>query len=69
MYIAGLATDYCVKYSVLDALELGFHTFVIIDACRGVNIASGDSEKALEEMKKKGAVLIASKEVQKRLIS
>ena len=68
VYIAGLATDYCVKYSVLDALELGFHPFVIIDACRGVNIAAGDSAKALEERKKTGAVLIASQEVQKRLM-
>src|SRR5262245_10541052 len=38
VYIAGLATDYCVKYTAHDARELGFHTHVIGDACRGVNL-------------------------------
>ncbi|MFH1260057.1 MAG: bifunctional nicotinamidase/pyrazinamidase [Elusimicrobiota bacterium] len=55
VYIAGLATDYCVKFTVLDALRLGFKTTVIKEACRGVNIQSGDSEAAIEEMKKAGA--------------
>lgn len=35
----GLATDYCVKYSVLDALSLGYHVQVIVDGCRGVNLS------------------------------
>lgn len=38
IYLAGLTTDYCVKYSVLDAVKLGFKTFIIIDACQGVNL-------------------------------
>lgn len=60
LYIAGLATDYCVKYSVLDALKLGFNTFVIVDACAAVNLESQDSEKALKEMREAGAKLINS---------
>ena len=69
VFVAGLATDYCVKYTVLDALELGFKPYVIVDACRGVNIASNDSENALKEMENKGAVLITSEEVKKYLSS
>ena len=64
VYIMGLATDFCVKFSVLDALELGFKTYLIEDGCRGVNLNEGDSEKALEEMKQKGAVIINSEAVQ-----
>ena len=47
VYIQGLALDYCVKYSVLDALQLGFKTHVVIDGCRGVNLEEGDSDKAV----------------------
>ncbi len=36
LFVVGLATDYCVKFSVLDAMQLGFHAYVIVDACRGV---------------------------------
>lgn len=60
VYIAGLATDYCVKYSVLDALAHGFDIFVFKDACRGVNLNPDDSQKALDVMKKAGAHLIES---------
>ena len=63
LYLAGLATDYCVKYSVLDALHLGFKTFVIIDACRGVNIHKQDSKLALKDMENAGAILISSEEL------
>ncbi len=60
LYILGIATDYCVKFTVLDALLLGYQVSVITDGCRGVNIQDGDSEKALEEMRAKGAALIDS---------
>lgn len=60
VYIAGLATDYCVKYTVLDALKLGFNVAVIQDACRGVNIQPDDSARALDEMKKQGALIITA---------
>jgi nicotinamidase/pyrazinamidase len=65
IYIAGLATDYCVKYSVLDARRLGFNTYVITDACRGVNLKSDDSKQAFEEMHQAGAHLISLQEALK----
>lgn len=55
--IMGLATDYCVKYSVLDALSLGFDVTVIAEGCRGVNLQPGDSEEALKAMQKAGALI------------
>ena len=55
--LAGLAADYCVKFSCLDALTLGFKTTVIMDACRGVDLCPGDSLKACEEMRAAGAKL------------
>jgi len=54
-FIGGLATDYCVKSTVLDALNLGFKTILLEDAVRGVNVKLGDSEKAVKEMLEKGA--------------
>jgi len=55
IYVAGLATDYCVKYSVLDALKLGFNVHVIKEGCRGVNLNSNDTDIAISEMKVAGA--------------
>ncbi len=63
IYIAGLATDYCVKYSVLDAVKLGFNVYVVSDACRPVNLNPGDERRAYEEMKKAGAHIVNSHEV------
>jgi nicotinamidase/pyrazinamidase len=60
VYLAGLATDYCVKYSALDARRLGFRTFVILDGCRGVNLRANDSAAALEEMKSAGVEITPS---------
>ncbi|SUH09595.1 nicotinamidase/pyrazinamidase [Salmonella enterica subsp. enterica] len=53
----GLATDYCVKFTVLDALELGYAVNVITDGCRGVNIHPQDSAHAFMEMAAAGATL------------
>ena len=58
VYLAGLATDYCVQYSALDAAGLGFNTHVILAACRGVEVHAGDAEKAVEEMEKAGVNII-----------
>jgi nicotinamidase/pyrazinamidase len=58
IFIGGLATDYCVKNTVLDALKLGFETYVLTDAIRGVNAQPADSEKAIDEMVLNGARLI-----------
>jgi len=63
VYLAGLATDYCVKYSALDAREFGFNTWVIIDGCRGVNLQEGDSKKAVKEMEAAGVNIILSAEL------
>lgn len=54
--ILGLATDYCVKATVLDALKLGYRVVVIENGCRGVNINPNDSEEAFAEMARAGAV-------------
>lgn len=63
VYISGLATDYCVKFSVLDARHLGFKVYVIEDACRGIELKPGDVEKSFQEMKEVGAKIIQSKDL------
>jgi len=63
LFVCGLATDYCVKATVLDALENGFHTYVITDAVAAVNMEKGDDTKALNEMYRKGCTLIESDEI------
>lgn len=55
VFIGGLATDYCVKNTVLDGLRAGFDVVLLEDASRGVNVRPKDSEEAVEEMMKKGA--------------
>jgi nicotinamidase/pyrazinamidase len=65
VYIAGLATDYCVKFSALDALNLGFNVYVVKDACKAVNLSLDDGTRALLEMKRAGAHLISSSEFDK----
>ena len=61
VYICGLATDYCVKATALDAKKAGFETFVIIDACRGVNVKRGDITGAIKEMRAAGVMIVSSK--------
>ncbi|MEE8524513.1 MAG: bifunctional nicotinamidase/pyrazinamidase [Thermoanaerobaculia bacterium] len=63
VFILGLATDYCVKFSALDALELGFRTYVVEDGCRGVDLEPGDSQRAFDEMRAAGVEVIHSREV------
>ena len=63
VHIVGLATDYCVKYSALDARELGFPTTVIEDGVRGVELQPGDGERAIEEMRLSGVQVQTSREV------
>lgn len=58
LVMLGLATDYCVKYSVLDALELGYQVEVIRAGCRGVNLNADDSAIAFARMAAQGAVVI-----------
>ena len=60
VYVMGLATDYCVKFTALDALDLGYKTYLVADGCRGVNIEVNNVEDALKKMKKKGVKIIDS---------
>lgn len=55
IYVGGLATDYCVKATVLDALKQGFKVTVLADAIRGVDVKPDDSINAIQEMKRAGA--------------
>jgi nicotinamidase/pyrazinamidase len=61
--IGGLATDYCVLYSALDARSLGFNTILITDACAGVAYPPGSVEKALRDMQEAGAGFASSAEI------
>jgi nicotinamidase/pyrazinamidase len=60
VYVAGLATDYCVKNTVLDALDEGFQVTVLTDAVRGIDAEPGDVERAMKEMRRAGAAAIRS---------
>lgn len=57
LYVGGLATDYCVKASVMDALAAGLRVTVLRDAIAGVDVTPGDSARAVDEMQKHGARL------------
>jgi nicotinamidase/pyrazinamidase len=63
LYVCGLATDYCVKATALDACKLGFRTYVITDAVAAVNLNPGDDKKALEEISSQGCILVNSNEI------
>ena len=67
VFVAGLATDYCVKFTALDAMKLGFGTRLIEDACRGVNLNAADSAKAIEEMRSAGVQIVQSNQIPKRI--
>jgi nicotinamidase/pyrazinamidase len=62
LVVGGLATDYCVRHSVLDALRSGLEVVVLTDAVRAVDVAPGDGTRALEEMAAAGATLTTSTE-------
>jgi len=63
LYVTGLATDYCVRASALDANKKGFRTYVVTDAIAAVDVHPGDGQKALDEMKSAGIRLVKSPEV------
>jgi nicotinamidase/pyrazinamidase len=63
LYVGGLATDYCVRHSVLDALRTGLEVTVLTDAIAGVDVNAGDSDRALAEMRAAGAKFRTTREV------
>jgi nicotinamidase/pyrazinamidase len=63
LYFCGLTTDYCVLFSVLDAIKLHFKATVIVDACCAINRREGDGERALEKMEAAGAKFLFSKDI------
>lgn len=65
LYVCGLATDYCVKATALDARKAGFETVVVTDAIRGVDVKEGDATRALKELEEQGISLITSREIER----
>jgi nicotinamidase/pyrazinamidase len=57
VYVCGLATDYCVRATALDAASLGFETHLLEDACRGVELRPGDVRRAIDEMRAGGVII------------
>jgi nicotinamidase/pyrazinamidase len=66
IFIAGLALDYCVKFTALDAIDLGLQTWVVRDACRAVNLKPDDGELAIAEMQAVGVHVVSSAEIANR---
>ena len=60
VYVCGLTTDYCVKFTALDAIDLGFKTYLIENASRGVNLRPGDVAAAIAQMRARGVVVVQS---------
>lgn len=63
LFVAGLATDYCVRATVLDAIRLGYRVCLLFDAVRAVNLKPGDGEAALAEMRQAGAHIITREQL------
>lgn len=63
VFVGGVATDYCVKNTVLGAINLGYEAFLLLDGIKGVDVNPGDSERAIEEMLKAGAVGVSIEDV------
>ena len=63
VWVLGLATDYCVKATALDALRLGFAVTLIVDGCRAVDLQPGDGARAIAEMRAAGVALVTSAEL------
>lgn len=61
--VVGLATDYCVKFTALDAVSEGFEVWLVLDACRGVELQPGDVEAAVAEMRAAGVRVVQSDEL------
>ncbi|CAN5294556.1 bifunctional nicotinamidase/pyrazinamidase [soil metagenome] len=60
VYVLGLATDYCVKFTALDAKSLGFDVKLIEDGCRAVDLSPGDGDRAISELRGAGIAIVES---------
>ena len=65
VFVCGLATDYCVKFTALDAAQMGFKTQLIEDASRGVNLCPNDAKNAIQDMKHAGVRIVQSADLVK----
>jgi nicotinamidase/pyrazinamidase len=63
VFLVGLATDYCVFYSAMDSRGFGFDTYVIIDACRGIDVPEHNIEHSIQAMKEKGIHVVSSEDL------
>lgn len=63
IYVCGLATDYCVKFTVLDGLSEGYKTYLVADATKAVNLSPNDYEIAIEEMAQSSAIIVHSEDL------
>jgi nicotinamidase/pyrazinamidase len=63
VYVMGLATDYCVKATVLDAVGLGLKTWLVEEGCRGVDLHPGDVQRAVKEMVRAGVRVVRSQDI------
>lgn len=64
LYVCGVATDYCVRSTVLDAIQLGYLVYVLLDAVAAVNVNEGDGKRAIGDMLLNGAVLTSTASLQ-----
>lgn len=67
LYVVGIATDYCVRASALDSLDLDYKTYIVTDAVKPVNLKPEDGENALKELESQGGILINSDELVNKL--
>jgi len=63
LYVVGLATDYCVKHSAIDAARRGLRTIVVTDAVAAVDVHPGDGDRAIEDMKAAGVEFVSSRDI------
>ncbi len=63
VWVMGLATDYCVKFTALDAVQEGFRTSLIVDGCRAVNLSPTDGASAIQELRDAGVKIMESNDV------
>lgn len=61
VYLLGLATEYCVKFSAMDAVALGMRTRVLHEGCRGIDLSRGDVQRAWDEMLEAGIDVVSER--------